>query len=346
MGTASATTTLKTIKSGSTLYSILKEERFNENQVARLISEAQVPRDLTLSVGERYVVVKEPQFREVRVYDRNAVFAFTQKNGNFSSAKRPLNLATRKHIVRGTVRGSVLQSIYNKVPDMGIAYRFLDAYALDGLLPRSIERNARFAFEVEEKWDGPNFIRYGEILWTELQHQGQLERRDFVKFTGGGGGFVNVNNIIDNKPLYAPVRYLKISSHFNPLRRHPIKRRKIPHMGTDFELPEGENVYSAGPGIVERYGKQKGAGLFIVIRHDNGIQTFYNHLKSISPTLRSGMRLSNGQVIGSVGCTGYCTKAHLHFAVKRFGQYVNPVRFVKSYFFHGTPEVRAIANNK
>ena len=345
MGTANAATTLKTVKPGHNLYSILKAERFNENQIARLIADAEVPRDLTLSVGERYSVTQEPGLREVRIYDQNAVYAFWQRAGEQNAEKRELNFSTRKRTVRGEVRGSVLQSLFNKIPDTSVAYRFLDAYALDGVLPQDIERGAKFAFEVEEKWDGLNFIRYGEILWTELEYQGHNERRDFVRFAEGGGGFINVHKAVDNKPLFAPVRYLKVSSHFNPKRKHPIKRRYIPHLGTDFELPEGERVYSAGPGVVERFGKQRGAGLFIVIRHEDGIQTFYNHLKTISPTLRSGMQLTNGQVIGSVGCTGYCTKAHLHFAVKKFGQFVNPVRYVKSYFFHGTPEVQALAND-
>ena len=344
MGSASASTVFKSVKSGNNLYSILKAERFNENQIARLIAEAQVPNDMTLSVGERYAVEQKPKFKEVRIYDQNAVYAFTQDNGAQEAMKRPLNLAMRKRSVRGEIRGSVLQSLFNKVPNTTVAYRFLDAYALDGILPQSLERGAKFAFEVEEMWDGANFVKFGEVLSTELEYQGRIERREFIRFSEGGGSFINVHKALDNKPLYAPVRYLKVSSHFNPRRRHPIKRRLIPHMGTDFELPEGERVYSAGPGVVERFGKQRGAGLFVVVRHADGIQTFYNHLKSIAPNLRSGMQLTNGQVIGSVGCTGYCTKAHLHFAVKKFGQFVNPTRFVKSYFYHGNSEVRAIAN--
>ncbi|MGE3388086.1 MAG: M23 family metallopeptidase, partial [Bdellovibrionales bacterium] len=59
--------------------------------------------------------------------------------------------------------------------------------------------------------------------------------------------------------------------------------------------------------------------------------SYYNHLSNIATNVFPGARVANGQKVGEIGCTGYCTKAHLHFAVKRLGQFVNPLLYLKNY---------------
>ena len=112
-----------------------------------------------------------------------------------------------------------------------------------------------------------------------------------------------------DKPLYSPVAYQHYSSLFKPRRFHPIKKRRQAHLGLDFELPAGHAVYTVQSGRVLRTGKNRAAGNFVVVRHQSGLESYYNHLQSISPEVKKGRQVFNGQKLGTIGCTGYCTKA-------------------------------------
>lgn len=87
------------------------------------------------------------------------------------------------------------------------------------------------------------------------------------------------------------------------------------------------NVVSAGAGIVELSGWQKGYGNTVVVNHGNGIKTRYGHGKQLLVT--AGDEVQSGQAIMISGSTGRSTGPHLHFEIKINGQLVNPLDFVK-----------------
>ena len=102
-------------------------------------------------------------------------------------------------------------------------------------------------------------------------------------------------------------------------------------MGVDFELPEGDPVFAARTGTVVRLGKNHAAGNFVVLRHAGGVETSYNHMRALSPRVHVGLNMKLGEKVGEVGCTGYCTRPHLHFAMKIRGRMVNPLKYIKPY---------------
>ncbi|MEZ4870859.1 MAG: M23 family metallopeptidase [Bdellovibrionales bacterium] len=97
-----------------------------------------------------------------------------------------------------------------------------------------------------------------------------------------------MSDLQESRPLYAPVNYVRISSEFKRRQYHPIKKRRIAHLGIDFELPAGEPVYTAGKGVVLRKGKNRAAGRYVVVKHANNIESYYNHLESIDPKIKVG----------------------------------------------------------
>jgi murein DD-endopeptidase MepM/ murein hydrolase activator NlpD len=102
-------------------------------------------------------------------------------------------------------------------------------------------------------------------------------------------------------------------------------------LGVDFELPEGADLFATNSGRVIRVGQNRAAGKYVVLRHENGMESYYNHMHTIAKNLRVGSQIASGQLLGTVGCTGYCTKPHLHFALKKKGRFVDPVPYLKSY---------------
>ena len=73
-------------------------------------------------------------------------------------------------------------------------------------------------------------------------------------------------------------------------------------------------------------GPYGGYGNATVIDHGNALATLYGHQSAM--LVGPGDRVPRGQVIGRVGCTGYCTGPHLHFEVRLYGTPVDPVRYL------------------
>jgi len=105
----------------------------------------------------------------------------------------------------------------------------------------------------------------------------------------------------------------RLSSSFNPRRKHPVTGRTSPHNGTDFAMPIGTPVTAPANGVVERVSNHRAAGRYVVIRHDNGYRTRYLHLSR--PLVKQGERVTMGERIALSGNTGRSTGPHLHYEV-------------------------------
>lgn len=105
----------------------------------------------------------------------------------------------------------------------------------------------------------------------------------------------------------------RLSSNFNPRRKHPVTGRISPHKGTDFAMPIGTPITAPSDGVVESVRSHYAAGRYVVIRHDNGYRTRYLHLSK--PLVSRGERVTMGQRIALSGNTGRSTGPHLHYEV-------------------------------
>lgn len=69
-----------------------------------------------------------------------------------------------------------------------------------------------------------------------------------------------------------------------------------------------------------------GYGHYIIIRHADGSETLYAHLSAIYVSL--GQTVAQGEPVGAIGCTGWCTGPHLHFEVRIGGVPVDPLLYL------------------
>ena len=107
-----------------------------------------------------------------------------------------------------------------------------------------------------------------------------------------------------------------LTSHYGP-------RHGRPHQGVDISLKTGDLVAAAWSGKV-RYAKfnKGGYGNLVVIRHYNGLETFYAHLSKLLVT--PNQEVKAGDIIGLGGNTGHSFGAHLHFEVRFYDIPINP----------------------
>jgi murein DD-endopeptidase MepM/ murein hydrolase activator NlpD len=98
------------------------------------------------------------------------------------------------------------------------------------------------------------------------------------------------------------------------------------HEGIDIAVGYGTPIHAAASGTVIFSGWMSGYGNFVIIDHGGGMATAYGHQSSIA--VGGGQSVSQGQVIGYVGCTGHCFGPHLHFEVRINGSAVDPLGYL------------------
>ena len=121
---------------------------------------------------------------------------------------------------------------------------------------------------------------------------------------------------IDMRGFCMPTTNTKITSKFGP-------RRRRMHNGIDVKVYIGDTIRAAFSGKVRmvKY-ERRGYGQYIVIRHDNGLETIYGHLSK--QLVNEDQYVEAGEVIGLGGNTGRSTGSHLHFETRFLGQAINP----------------------
>ncbi len=128
-----------------------------------------------------------------------------------------------------------------------------------------------------------------------------------------------------------PVQYKNtyISSSF---KMRTLNGTTKQHNGIDICVSggsQGKNISASAAGkVIAAYhsGYNGGYGLYVVIDHGNGVQTYYAHCSSV--LVSTGQRVSKGQTIARIGSTGYSTGPHLHFGVLVNGIWKNPLNYV------------------
>jgi murein DD-endopeptidase MepM/ murein hydrolase activator NlpD len=113
-------------------------------------------------------------------------------------------------------------------------------------------------------------------------------------------------------------------------RMHPFYKLLKYHTGIDFVAGIGANVYATANGRVQLVQRsERGYGNKIEIDHGCGYTTIYAHLSDMM--VKQGQQVERGQVIARVGNTGSSVNPHLHYEVKKNGNFMDPL----NYFFIG-----------
>ena len=113
-----------------------------------------------------------------------------------------------------------------------------------------------------------------------------------------------------------PTTNTRITSKFGP-------RWRRMHNGIDLKVQVGDTIVAAFDGKVRivKY-ERKGYGKYVVIRHDNGLETVYGHLSK--QLVKEDQLVKAGEIIGLGGNTGRSTGSHLHFETRFLGIAINP----------------------
>jgi len=172
------------------------------------------------------------------------------------------------------------------------------------------------------------FAGYGAILGATFVADGRPHHafRWVDPATGKASYYDEEGRSLKRFFLVSPLKFEpRITSHFSRRRLHPVHNTVRAHTGVDYGAPHGASVLAVASGTVVSAGWAGGGGNQVLIRHDGGLETYYMHLSSFAPGVRTGTRVEQGQFIGRVGSTGTATGPHLHFSLRKNGAFVDPV---------------------
>jgi murein DD-endopeptidase MepM/ murein hydrolase activator NlpD len=128
-------------------------------------------------------------------------------------------------------------------------------------------------------------------------------------------------------PIANPAPGRSISSTFG-VRKDPLLGTPALHSGMDFRAPMGSPARVTAPGTVVKAGWNGGYGRMVEVEHAGGFTTRYGHLSKI--LVKEGQQVAVGDIVGKVGSSGRSTGPHLHYEVRRKGDAIDPVRFLKA----------------
>lgn len=239
----------------------------------------------------------------------------TRDGARFKAVESPPNMERRVEMHSGEIKSSLFAATdAAHIPD-NITTQFVDMFATDIDFASDLRRGDRFNVVYETYWENGEYVRPGRILAGEFVNAGKTYQSVWfdepgTKQRGGYYGFDGKS--LKKAFLKSPLEFSRISSGFS-MRVHPISGKWKQHKGVDFAATTGTPVRASGDGAIDFVGRRGGYGNMIVIKHWSNYSTAYGHMSRFANGLRRGSKVSQGEVIGYVGTTGWSTGPHLHY---------------------------------
>lgn len=248
-----------------------------------------------------------------------------KRDGRLHSDERALALAPQIVMKSGEIRTSLFAATDGiGLPD-SVATQMADIFGGDIDFHRDLRKGDRFSIVYEMLFSQGQPVRSGRILAAEFINDGKTFSAIWFEGRDGQGYYTTDGKNIRKAFLRSPLEFSRVTSGFSHSRLHPIHQTWRAHKGVDYGAPIGTRVKATGDGIVEFVGKQGGYGNLVVIRHQGRFTTHYAHLNGFAQGIRKGMRISQGDVIGYVGKTGWATGPHLHYEFRINNIHQNPL---------------------
>lgn len=323
---------------GDTVHSILSSIGLDNNLIIRVVQALKLRYDPRQIVpGQALMVLFRSDGRKdsKRIfhgislktsYDKELLVTSTQ-TGAFDICERECPLTMRIVRTEGVVKETLYEAARSAGLSENILMQLIEPFSFDVDFQRDLKGGESFNVVYEEYFDQDGvLVREGPVLYAHLLVRG--ESLKVYRFTAADGvpDYYNERGQSVRKTLLrTPINGARLSSRYG-LRHHPIKGFSIMHQGVDFAAPLGTPVMASGSGTVTFGGWKGNYGKYVSIRHNHEYSTAYAHLSRIAPKVRSGGRISQGDVLGYVGDTGMATGPHLHYEVHKYGRQVNPAR--------------------
>ena len=242
----------------------------------------------------------------------------------------PMTASTR--LASGTIQTSLFAATDDaRIPDP-VAVQLAEIFSGDIDFHRALRKGDRFSVVYETLEGDGEPMRSGRVLSAEFVNKGKTYQAVWFQdpsttsadatSRAKGAYYTLDGQSLRRSFLASPMEFSRVTSTFK-MRFHPILQKWMAHQGVDYAAPIGTAVRSVGEGVVEFAGVQNGYGNVVFVGHRDHKTTVYAHLSRID--VKRGQKISQSEVIGAVGSTGWATGPHLHFELRIDGVYHDPL---------------------
>lgn len=211
-----------------------------------------------------------------------------------------------------------------KLDSLYVSYEDKEAALTDEIAQKEQEYTAALAQEEEARRQEEERRRQEE----ENRRQEEEDRRQEEENNGGSeeeGGESGGSSSSSSGWLYPLPYRVPVTSAYG-YRVHPVTGAWSFHTGVDLGAGEGTPIYATRSGTVTTATYSDVYGNYVTINHGDGYSSLYGHMTHY--VVSAGEYVSQGEVIGYVGSTGWSTGAHLHFTIYYNGSTVNPMDYI------------------
>ena len=315
------------VKSGDTFYSILVSFGVSPKTINKIAKDRKLKKFISLRVNDVLYITSKEDRLTVKRFDENFYLDVLEiQNDNFIFEKKRDELEKivqfREFIITDSLYSSGKKA---NVPDSvlgDLIYIFgwdID-YAFD------IRNGDIVKILYEDIFSNGKLVSNGDILAANFTNRGT--EISVIRFTQRGRKdyYTTDSSNVRKAFLRTPIEFARISSHYNPNRKHPILNTIRAHKGTDYAAKTGTPVKATGDGVIKNAKYSNSYGNYIDIIHFNKYMTRYAHLNGFADGVRKGAKVVQGQTIGYVGSTGLATGPHLHYEFHIDGKHTDPVK--------------------
>ncbi|WP_224364030.1 M23 family metallopeptidase [Hyalangium versicolor] len=317
------------IEPRQTLAGALHEAALPDEQVEAVISALEGVFDFRKSrPGDQFRLVMREGVLDFFDYRQSAVDEWqVRRDGDkYVGSKRTIEVEKQVSLVSLEISSSLYEAALAAGEDPSIGVVLADVFAWDIDFYRDTRKGDKARALVEKFVSKGRVLRYGEVLAAAYEG-GLVGKKRVFRYQPGNeqaNYFQEDGSSARKTFLKSPLKYAHITSTFGS-RFHPVLQYVKNHNGVDYGTPVGTPVWAVADGTVTKAQNTGAGGNTVCVRHINGLETCYLHLSKYGAGVRAGSRVSQKQVIAYSGNTGRSTGPHLHFALKRNGQFVNPL---------------------
>lgn len=249
-----------------------------------------------------------------------------RKGDKYGFSKELIEPEVHTRFASGTIDSSLFLSAQRAGLSHNLTMQMANVFGYDVDFAREIRKGDTFEVLFEELRVGDKAVGSKNILAARFVNRGKTFTA--VRYTDkqGYSSYYRADGTSMRKAfIRTPVEFARISSRFNPGRRHPVLNKIRAHKGVDYAAATGTPIKATGDGRVVHVGRKGGYGNTVVIKHGQKYQTLYAHMVRYAKGVSVGKSVSQGQVIGYVGMTGLATGPHLHYEFQINGTHVDPL---------------------
>lgn len=318
------------VRQNDTLDRIFRQLKLNLADLANIRGLPGVRESLDrLRPGDTITLVHDEGLLQAltRRISETEVLQVTRGESGFAAEVLATPLETREAYATGTITSSlfVAARAAGVSPEIILALAN-DIFGWDIDFALDIRSGDRFAIVYEQKYRDGEYVGDGRILAADFTNAGVTHRAILFESADKelSDYFAPDGRSMRRQFLRAPLDFTRISSNFNPRRRHPILNTIRAHKGVDYAAATGTVIKAAGDGKVDFVGTKGGYGRVVILEHGGGVTTLYGHMSRFAKDLRRGQRVKQGSTIGYVGSSGAATGPHLHYEYRVNGVHKNP----------------------